>query len=564
MTTFMVVASALHQKIKFPVGNEVAEVQGDQVIARKCYVEEVRIEQKMARTDNIDRPGLPGMEQVNLIEDTFVTVEEEIEEIMIFPPSGMIPLAKEDKDKVSFVTSTRTYCNVVMPFGLKNAETTYQRLMDKTLKNNQMKLNPNKCTFGVWAGKFLGYMVTKKGIEANPEKVQAIISMSSFRNIQEGKELFLYLAVTPRAASSVLVRKEGINHQPVYFVNHALKGAELNYLTQEKLALALVITTRKLRPYFLSHPITVLTNSALEKIASNPNASERLVRWITELSEYGIKFEPRTTIKAQALADFLAETVQLDQEELWRIFVDGSSCLIRIGAEIVIISPWGEETNISISLDFRASNNEAEYKTLLLGLKAARNLGISQAVLYSNSQLAIQQSNGKFETKDEKMMKYAKALDKAKEGFTELNLEIIPRAENIKADHLARLTSALNDQPYPIISGRKLVSQLETLDDIIDQRHANLQWRPAEYMKVVVAACRFDQLGMDIVGSFPVSTGQRKFLLVAVDYFYKWVKVMPLAKITEKSVQFSVEKYSVPFRDPAQVGVRQWEIVLWS
>ncbi|XP_073119612.1 uncharacterized protein [Henckelia pumila] len=549
----------------------------------------------------------------------------------------------------------------------------------QTLKNYQLKLNPNKCTFGVRAGQFLGYMVTKRGIEVNPEKVQDIISMSSPRNIQEaqtltrritalahfisrsadkslsffnelrktknfewnedsekafqdlkaflkhlpvlnkpvqGEELFLYLAVTPRAASSVLVRKEGINHQPVYFVSHALNGAELNYLTQEKLFLALIITTRKLSPYFLSHPITMLTNSALGKISSNPDASGRLVRWITELSEYDIKFEPRKIIKSQALVDFLAETIQLDQEDLWRIFVDGSSCQTGSGAGIVIISPWGEETNISIRLDFQASNNEAEYEALLLGLKASRNLGSSRAVLYSNFQLAIQQRNGKFEIKNEKIMKYAKALDKAKEGFIELNLELIPRAENIKADHLARLASALNDRPDPIISGWELVSQLKTLDDIIAlvsewgwrydihkyltknklpsdnkkclgpdeanyvlreiyegycgshlssvalarkallagffwptmrkdssdmvnscynfQRHANLQWRPAEYMKAVVAACPFDQWGMDIVGPFPISTGQMKFLLVAIDYFYKWVEAEPLAKITDK------------------------------
>ncbi|XP_073152133.1 uncharacterized protein [Henckelia pumila] len=438
----------------------------------------------------------------------------------------------------------------------------------------------------------------------------------------QGEELFLYLAVTNRAASSVLVRKNGINHQPVYFVSHALKGAELNYLTQEKLALALVITARKLRPYFLSHPITMLTNSVLGKIAANPDASGRLIRWITELSEYDIKCEPRTAIKAQALADFLAETVQLKQEELWKIFVDGSSCQSGCGAGIVIISPWGEETKISIRLDFKASNNEAEYEALLLGLKAARNLGISRANLYFNSQLAIQQSNGRFECKDEKMLRYIKALDKAKEGFTELNLELIPRAENIKADHLARLASALSNRSDPIVAGRELVLQLETLDKIIAQvpegdwrydmhkylikkelpsdnkkekevkrralrfvvidqilfkrsfsqpllkclgldeanyvlrkihegscgshlgslalarkallagffwptmrkdsadlvnscyncqRHANLQWRHAEYMKAVVAACPFDQWGMDIVGPFPISTGQRKF-----------------------------------------------------
>ncbi|XP_073152300.1 uncharacterized protein [Henckelia pumila] len=387
----------------------------------------------------------------------------------------------------------------------------------QTLKRYQLKLNPSKCTFGLRARKFLGYMVTRRGIEANPEKVQAIISMSFPKNIQEvqrltgritalarfisrsadkslpffkalrktkhfewneesekafqdlraylkqlpvlnkpiqGEELFLYLAVTNRAASSVLVRKDGINHQPVYF---------------EKLALALVITARKLCPYFLSHPITVLTNSVLGKIAANPDASGRLIRWITELSEYDIKFEPRTAIKAQALADFLAETVQLEQEELWKIFVDGSSCQSGCGAGIVIISHWGEETNISIRLDFKASNNEAEYEALLLGLKAARNLGISRANLYSDSQLAIQQSNERFECKDGKMLRYIKALDKAKEGFTELNLELIPRAENIKADHLARLASALSDRSDPIVAGWELVSQLETLDDIIAQ-----------------------------------------------------------------------------------------------
>ncbi|XP_073137071.1 uncharacterized protein [Henckelia pumila] len=838
MTTFMAVASALHQKMKFPVGNEVGEVQGDQVISRKCYVEEVRIEQKVARTDNVDRPGISVSDLVgvhreisehklNVIKgyrpiiqkkrhfgpEKDAVIKEQVDEllkvghieeihfptwlsnIVLVPKSTgkwrmcvdfrdlnkacpkdcyplpridqlvdstaghellsfldayqgyhQIPLAKEDKDKVSFVTSTGTYCYVVMPFGLKNAGATYQRLMDKvfeqqigknievyvddiliktrtadqfitdlaqtfqTLRNYQLKLNPSKCTFGVRAGKFLGYMVTRRGIEENPEKVQAIISMSSPRNVQEvqrltgritalarfisrsadkslslfkalrktknfewneesekafqdlktylkqlpvlnkpipGEELFLYLAVTPRAASSVLVRKDGANHQPVYFVSHVLKGAELNYLTQEKLALALVITARKLRPYFLSHPITVLTNSVLGKIETNPDASGRLVRWITELSEYDLNFEPRTAIKAQALADFLAETVQLEQEELWKIFVDGSSCQSGSGAGIVIISPWGEETNISIRLDFRASNNEAEYEALLLGLKAARNLGISRATLYSDSQLAIQQSNGKFEIKDDKMRKYAKALDTAKEGFTELNLELISRAENIKADHLACLASALNDRPDPIVAGRELVSQLETLDDMLTQvpegdwrydihtyltkkelpndnkkakevkrralrfvmidqnlfkrsfsqpllkclgpdeanyvlreihegscgshlgslalarkallagffwptmrkdssdlvhsfyncqRHANLQWRPAEYMKAVVAACPFDQWGMDIVGPFPVSTGQRKFLLVAVDYFSKWVEAEPLAKITENEV----------------------------
>ncbi|XP_073138414.1 uncharacterized protein [Henckelia pumila] len=199
-------------------------------------------------------------------------------------------------------------------------------------------------------------------------------------------------------------------------------------MTQEKLALALVITARKLRPYFLSHPITVLTNSALGKIAANPNASGRLIKWITELNEYDIKFEPQSTIKAQALADFLAETVQLKKEEQWKIFVDGSSCQTR------------------------------KYETLLLGLKAARNLGVSRVILFLDSQLAIQQSNGKFEINNEKMIRYSRALDKAKDEFTELTMELIPCTENEKADHLARLASSMGEPLEPELKGQELIS----------------------------------------------------------------------------------------------------------
>lgn len=105
----------------------------------------------------------------------------------------------------------------------------------------------------------------------------------------QGETLFMYLVVTVWASSSVLVRKYGLAHPPIYFVSHALKGNEINCTVQEKLALALVITTRKLRPYFLSQTITVLTESYLEKIVSHPDASRRISSgrpdsWIRTLS----------------------------------------------------------------------------------------------------------------------------------------------------------------------------------------------------------------------------------------------------------------------------------------
>lgn len=83
----------------------------------------------------------------------------------------------------------------------------------------------------------------------------------------------------------------------------------------EKLALSLVLTVRRLQPYLLSHPVTVLTNSALDRVLTNLETSEQLIKWATELSEYDIQYQPRTTIKAQALTDFLTKTSSMEVQE---------------------------------------------------------------------------------------------------------------------------------------------------------------------------------------------------------------------------------------------------------
>ena len=130
-------------------------------------------------------------------------------------------MAEKDQEKTAFITSQWFYCYKVMPFGLKNTGPTYQRLVNKmfskqirrnvevyvddmlvksneesahldnfqetftTLKQYQMKLNPSKCAFGVVPGKFLEFMVSQRGIEANPENVQAILDMKSLKTMRE-------------------------------------------------------------------------------------------------------------------------------------------------------------------------------------------------------------------------------------------------------------------------------------------------------------------------------------------------------------------------------------------
>lgn len=71
------------------------------------------------------------------------------------------------------------------------------------------------------------------------------------------------------------------------------------------MAYAVLVSARKLQPYFDAHTIEVLTNYPLEKAVNKIDTSGRLLRWAIELSEYDLEFKPRTTIKAQALSDFI-------------------------------------------------------------------------------------------------------------------------------------------------------------------------------------------------------------------------------------------------------------------
>ena len=94
---------------------------------------------------------------------------------------------------------------------------------------------------------------------------------------QMGEELYLYLAVSASAVSSALIREEERIQRPVYYTSRALRGAEERYSNMEKLAFALLIASRKLRPYFQSHPIIVLIDYPLRKAMNKPDAAGRLV-----------------------------------------------------------------------------------------------------------------------------------------------------------------------------------------------------------------------------------------------------------------------------------------------
>ncbi|XP_013589153.1 PREDICTED: uncharacterized protein LOC106297464 [Brassica oleracea var. oleracea] len=263
----------------------------------------------------------------------------------------------------------RTYCYKVMPLGLKKAGATYQRLVNRMFSKQLGK------TMEVYIDDML-----VKSLNAEDHAFQQLKRYLATPPVLakpvEGEPLFLYIAVSATAVSGFLIREERGEQKPIFYISKTLPDAELRYPLMEKLAYAVVTSARKLRSYFQSHAIVILTTFPMQTILHCPSQSGRLAKWAVELSEYDIEYRPKTSAKSQVLADFLVElptgTVTIKEQNLtWVLHIDGSSSKQGSGIEICLTSPTSEILEQSFRLEFHASNNEAEYKALIAGLRLA-------------------------------------------------------------------------------------------------------------------------------------------------------------------------------------------------
>ena len=129
--------------------------------------------------------------------------------------------------------------------------------------------------------------------------------------------------------------------RPIYFISKVLQGPEVRYQALEKAALAVVFSVRRLRHYFQSFTVIVMTDLPIRKVLQKPDVAGRMVRWAVELSEFDVQYEPRGPIKGQIYADFVVElsSAATHQEEAgfrWMLSVDGSSNQQGSGAGVIL------------------------------------------------------------------------------------------------------------------------------------------------------------------------------------------------------------------------------------
>ncbi|GKA11337.1 reverse transcriptase domain-containing protein, partial [Tanacetum coccineum] len=535
-----------------------------------------------------------------------------------------IQMTKKDKEKTAFHAEDGVFCYTKMPFSLKNAGATYQRLVNSvfkeqigvnleayvddmviksrtkqdiikdieqtflTLRRINMKLNPKKCSFGMEEGKFLGYIVTLEGIRANLEKQRwteaaeavflemnkLVSELPTLTTPNKGETLMMYLAIANEAVSAVLLTERDMRKMPIHYVSRSLQGAKINYAPMKKLAMALVHVARWLRRYFQAHPIKVITDSPIGQVLNNSGASGRA----------------------------------------WRLYIDGALNNEGSGAGLILIAPNDVEYYYALRLNFSNSNNDVEYEALLAGLRIAKEMHVKDIHFFVDSKLVASQVEGSYEAKGERMIKYLEKFLELAGAFNRFRITHIPIAENRKADALSKLAAVQFDHlskevlvevlnecfveaqevnmvveeegptwmtaiqnylekgkiPEDPVDARNLMEKIGnyTMEDGVlyrksylvslmrcigplqanyrrqeliracddCQAHASIPRIPKANMISVTLVWPFMKSGMDIVGPLSEGPGSVKYLIVAIDYFTKWMEAKPLATITGKQV----------------------------
>ncbi|XP_075668738.1 uncharacterized protein LOC142638587 [Castanea sativa] len=191
-----------------------------------------------------------------------------------------------------------------------------------------------------------------------------------------------------------------------------------------------------------------MTDQPIRKSMNKPEAAERMVQWPIELSQFDIEYLPRTAIKAQALVDFIVEFTPNDDDdcgvatEQWTIQTDGSSAQKRGGVGVIIITPDGEKLRYGVRLKFPATNNEAEYEGILIGLRLGKALGAKNLLVQNDSKLVIGKIREEYEVNEERMQKYLKMAKHLAQEFDKLEFVQIPRGQNMEADEIAKIASS--------------------------------------------------------------------------------------------------------------------------
>ncbi|GKV34076.1 hypothetical protein SLEP1_g42498 [Rubroshorea leprosula] len=432
-----------------------------------------------------------------------------------------VPIAPEDEEKTFFYAGDEIYCYVMMPFGLKNTGATYQKMVT--------------IVFRAQIG---------KNLQVHVDDIVAI----------DGEILYLHLGISNEAISSVLVREEGKQQKLIYYTSSVLHKAKLRYPIVEKVALAVITSARKLRLYFQSHPIIVLTDQPLQQILPKLECSRSIgakshshksysdsqlvvnqvnsvckvvdlvmMKYVALVAELKCKFQkfclskiPRSeNEQADSLSKFASDS-SLSYRSIFVEVLDEPSFMkprmMEISTDPNTLS-WIDPI-VSFLRNWSVPADKQE--EIRLRKKASRYTLIDRVLYKRSFSLSLLRCLNPYE------VEYA--LREVHEGVC---------GSHIGARTLAH--KVLRQGYYWSNMYKDATHFVQKCSKC--QFFAHLTHQPVEELTNLVALWSFALWGLDLLGPFMKGVGGVTHLIVGVDYFTKWVEARPLSSLTSKKVE---------------------------
>ncbi|XP_074355594.1 uncharacterized protein LOC141695237 [Apium graveolens] len=194
-----------------------------------------------------------------------------------------------------------------------------------------------------------------------------------------------------------------------------------------------------------------------------PEMSGRLLKWKVQLRQFDVEYKPQDALKGQALPNLILESPSEFEEESmalieipgvvepfddkqncapwWALYVNGAVNNEGSGVGIELITSEGHKLRSAIHFTFKATNNDAEYETFIIGLKLALEMRVENFNVYNDSMLVTYHIGYGWQTKGPRTELYLKCAQRIIQLFNELRVEHISRDKNTVADALDKLGS---------------------------------------------------------------------------------------------------------------------------
>ncbi|KAL0288337.1 UNVERIFIED_CONTAM: hypothetical protein Sangu_2662900 [Sesamum angustifolium] len=373
-----------------------------------------------------------------------------------------------------------------------------------------------------------------------------------------GRLLILYVAAQECSVGILLAQKKNEGKEnALYYLSRRITPNELKYSPVEKLCLALIFSIQKVKHYFQSHSIHLVSKAnPLKYVMAKPVLSDRLARWYLQLQQFEITYVPQKTVKGQVRADFLADhpmpaelSDDLPDEDVlvievtppWKMYFDGASHKKGAVAGVVFVTSKGEvlpddeddmlqEEENHVTEVFEVE--EEDWRQPLVDYLKYRKLPNDKRMTDTHRRAT-------------RFINYKGKL--YIRSFDGIFLRCLSDNEKVQAMEEAHSGVCGAHQ-----SGPKLHFRLKRIGyywptmvkHCIDyarrcqacQFHANLIHQLPEPLHPTVASWPFDAWGLDVVGPLTKSFGGHLYILAATDYFSKWAEAVPLKEVKKENV----------------------------